>query len=116
MCLHTSCGSEERVWLPLRNDEKSEVALHPWCTKCGTVKNISSDKAKKMGYWTNILARISQRFNVAQAQKRLAAKELEAYDGFDDVYSLTGSSQQKIFVEVVKKYFNLREKTIYSFL
>jgi len=116
MCSHRSCGTEQKIWLPVRNDGKSEVVPHPWCIKCGMVKNISSDRAKKMGYWINILSYISNRFNITQAQKRLVVKELESYDGFDDAYSMRGSSQQKIFVEVVKKYLNIREETIYSFL
>ena len=116
MCSHRSCGTEQKIWLPVRNDGKSEVVPHPWCIKCGMVKNISSDRAKKMGYWINILSYISNRFNITQAQKRLVVKELESYDGFDDTYSMRGSSQQKIFVEVVKKYLNIREETIYSFL
>lgn len=116
MCVHTSCSSENMEWLPLKNDGVSEVVPHPWCIKCGMVKNISFDRAKKMGYWTNILARISRQFKAAQAQKRLVAKELERYDGFDDIYSMTLTSQQQIFVNIVKKYFNLRERTIYSFL
>ena len=116
MCSHKSCGIEQRIWLPVRSDGKSEVVPHPWCVRCGMIKNISSDRAKRMGYWINILSSISDHFNITQAQKRLVVKELESYDGFDDVYSMTYSSQQKIFIEVVKKYFNLTEQTIYSFL
>ena len=116
MCSHKSCGSEEKIWLPVRNDGKSEMAPHPWCVRCGIIKNISCDKAKRKGHWLNILSFISHHFNVAQAQKRLVVKELESYDGFDDVYAMTYSSQQKIFVDAVKKYFRLREETIYYFL
>ena len=116
MCSHKSCGSEERLWLPVRNDRKSEIAPHPWCVKCGMVKNLSPDRAQKKGYWINILISISHHFNVTQAQKRLVVKELESHDGFDDAYAMTYSSQQKIFVQTVKKYFRLRKETIYCFL
>jgi len=73
-------------------------------------------QVKRMGYWTDVLSRISKQFKITQAQKRLVVKELEAYDGFDDVYSMTLNAQQKIFVNAVKKHFNLMEQTIYSFL
>lgn len=116
MCSHKSCGNEERIWLPVRTDGKSEVVPHPWCIKCGMIKNISSDRAKGMGYWTNILSTISYHFNITEVQKRLVIKELESYDGFADTYSMTYSAQQRIFINVVKKYFNLTEQTIYSFL
>ena len=116
MCTHESCGFENMIWLPLKSDRGSDIAPHPWCTKCGAVKNISPDRAKRLGYWTDILSRMSRQFKVSQAQKRLVVKELEAYDGFGDIYSMTFSAQQKIFVNVVKKYLNLREQTIYSFL
>jgi len=116
MCVHVSCSSESMIWLPVRDEKGSDISPHPWCIKCGAVKNISPDKAKKLGYWTDVISRISKQFKVSQAQKRLVVKELEAYDGFDDVYSMTFSAQQKIFVNAVKKYFRLKEQTIYSFL
>lgn len=57
-----------------------------------------------MGYWMNILSRIADRYNVSQVQKRLAAKALQAYDDFDDIYAITYEAQQEIFTEIMEKY------------
>ena len=127
VCSHESCGREQRVWLPkninilgnMRNKGSSgtsDIALHHWCVLCGCVKNISEDRARKMGYWINVLSKIAQHYSVTQSQKRLVVKELESYGCFDDLYGTTGSAQKEAFVKVVKKYCNLCESTIDSFI
>ncbi|MCD6473975.1 MAG: hypothetical protein J7K47_03605 [Thermoplasmata archaeon] len=110
---HQSCGKEQRAWLPLPN---GSVAPHPWCVKCGVVKNLTEDRAKKMGYWMNLLAEIASSFGISRAQRRLAALALQAYDGFDDMYSMTGEAQKKVFAKVIKKYFGISESVVYSFV
>lgn len=127
-CCHDSCGREDRIWLPKNviasddmgftgsNGKSDDIALHYWCVLCGCVKNISDDRPKKMGYWINILSRISKNCKVSQSQKRLVVKELESYEYFDDMYGITGSSQREVFVKVVKKYCGLCERTIDSFV
>ena len=62
-----------------------------------------------MGYWTNVLSRMTKRFSLTQSQKRLMVKELESHECFDDLYGTTGSAQKEIFVKVVKKYYSLYE-------
>ncbi len=97
---HESCGVTENIWLPYRYDERSRgLKPHPYCIHCGMVKNISSDRAKPMGYYTNMLARMS----ITKVQLRLIVKELERIC-FDDPYSLTRSDQEKVFNQVVQKY------------
>lgn len=108
LCNHESCGYEERVWLPTYDNQESDVDLHPWCIKCGLVKNISDDRPHRMGYWINVLSRIARYFSLTQCQKRLVAKELESYECFDDNYGITGSAQMEVFVKTVKKYCGLR--------
>jgi len=99
-CNHKSCGAAEKVWLPYEYEEKSRgLKPHSYCIHCGIVKNISDYKAKPMGYYTNILARLG----ITKVQIRLIVKELENRD-FDDTYSMTKSEQEKIFSSVVKKY------------
>jgi len=126
-CCHESCGRDHRVWLPeninisgnMRNKGSSgtsDIALHPWCVLCGCVKNISDDRARKMGYWINVLSKIARRYSVTQSQKRLVVKELESYGCFDELYGTTGSAQKEAFVKVVKKYCSLCESTIDSFI
>ena len=100
-CEHESCGAAEKVWLPYEYEEKSRgLKPHSYCIHCGIVKNISSDRAKPMGYYTNRLARMPM---ITKVQIRLIVKELERMD-FDDTYSMTKSEQEKIFSSVVQKY------------
>ena len=51
LCHHTTCGYEERVWVPIQGSSRgSDVLPHPWCINCGLVKNISEDRPKKLGF------------------------------------------------------------------
>ena len=97
---HESCGVTENIWLPYMYEGRSRgLKPHPYCIHCGMVKNISTDRAKPMGYYTNMLARMS----ITKVQLRLIVKELECIC-FDDPYSLTRSDQEKVFNQVVQKY------------
>ena len=97
---HESCGVTENIWLPYKYEGRSRgLKPHPYCIHCGMVKNISPDRAKPMGYYTNMLARMS----ITKVQMRLIVKELECIC-FDDPYSLTRSDQEKVFNQVVQKY------------
>ena len=100
-CEHESCGAAEKVWLPYELEGRSRgLKPHSYCIHCGVVKNISPDRAKPMGYYTNMLARMP----ITKVQMRLIVKELESMD-FDDAYSMTGGSEQgKVFSSVVQKY------------
>ncbi len=115
-CYHESCENEGRVWLPESCSLKSDVSLHHWCIHCGVVKNISDDRPKKMGYWTNVLSSIAKRFSLTQSQKRLVVKELESHECFDDLYGTAGSAQKEVFVKVVIKYCDLCESMIDSYI
>jgi len=116
ICSHESCSREEKILLPVENKRGSEVSLHPWCIHCGLVKNISDDRPKKIGHWTNIISKISNNFSVTQCQRRLMVKELESYVEFEDFYGITGSAQEEIFIRTVRKYCNLSSNSIDSFL
>ena len=81
------------------------------CIHCGVVMKISSDKAKRMGYYTNILARLG----ITKVQIRQIVKELVRMD-FDDVYSTTKSEQGEVFFRVVQKYSKVPEGRIIASL
>ena len=115
-CFHENCGRESKVWLPTGNHSGNDVELHPWCIHCGLVKNISDDRPKKMGYWMNILSRISYHFSFTQCQKRLIVKELQSIEEFEDIYGITGSSQKEMFSKIVRKYCCISRDNIDSFL
>ena len=115
-CTHRSCNGEKRSWLPIEEYSGADVKLHPWCVHCGVVKNISEDRGHKIGYWTNILSKIAERFSIKQIQKRLIAKELTSHELFNDTYCITGFSQKELFKKIVKKYCNINEYNIDSFI
>jgi len=105
---HECCGTAEKVWLPYELEGRSSgLKPHSYCILCGVVRNISADRAKPMGYYMNILARLG----ITKVQIRLIAKELERVD-FDDAYFMTRSEQKEVFISVVKKHSKVREDTI----
>jgi hypothetical protein len=104
-CKHKSCSTVESIWLPYEFEERSRgLKPHPYCIHCGMVKNITSDRAKPRGYYTNMLAKLP----ITKVQMRLIIKELECVD-FDDLYCMTRSDQEKIFRRVVRKYCGISE-------
>jgi len=114
-CKHESCGTAEKVRLPYEFEGRSGgLVPHSYCIHCGVVKDISSKskKAKRMGYYTNTLARLG----ITKLQIRLIAKELERIQDFDDVYSMTRSEQEEVFINAVKKYSKVPEDRIRAFL
>ncbi len=103
LCKHESCGAAEKVWLPYELEGRSRgLKPHSYCILSGVVRNISADRAKPMGYYTNILAKMT----ITKVQMRLIMKELENMD-FDDDYFMTGSEQEKVFGNVVQKYYKV---------
>ncbi len=108
-CEHEICGSTQKVWLPFEpRGHMKGLKPHPYCLKCGTIKNISSDRARPIGYFMNVLSQLS----IAKVQTRLIAKELENLEGFDDVFSISEFAQEQTFINTVKRYSNLPEQTI----
>jgi len=116
ICSHKGCSREKRVWLPTSDYLGSDVNLHPWCVCCGVVKNISDDKAHKLGYWLNALSSIANRFSLKQVQKHLISKELASHDCFNDTYGISGSLQKELFKKIVKKYCNINAYSIDSII
>ena len=107
-CKHKCCGVAEKVWLPYEYEGRSRgLKAQSYCILCGVVKNTSGYKAKPMGYYTNILAKMPM---ITKVQIRLIVKELENRD-FDDTYSMTRTEQEKLFSSVVKKYYKVSDLT-----
>ena len=112
-CKHECCGTAEKVWLPYELEGRSRgLKPHSYCIHCGAVEKISSKskKAKRMAYYTNILARLG--ITNLEVQIRLIAKELERIQDFDDAYSTTRSEQEEVFINTVKNYSKVTEDTI----
>ena len=113
VCKHESCGRECRVWLPVEN-VVSDVIPHPWCRHCGVIKNISDDCPKELGYWINILSRISTQYSLKKVQTRLVSKYLENKSCFHDLYGITGSAQTDEFLRAVSSICKIPKNSIYT--
>lgn len=111
-CLHTSADED---WLPLlRNLSKMTLAPHPYCDKCGLVRNVGPDRPRKLGYYVDKLSEIEKylknedskggKNKLTEAQKRLIVKEMENEEIFNDLYGVMESTQEKRFIEIVQKY------------
>ena len=120
-CDHCDSPISESQWHPkragVRGHDRDGISQHrPHCTKCGMVRNISSDTAKGLGYYTNILALIRERVNIQSkrtgsivarfttSQMRMIIKELEADEEFEDRYIKDRRQQKERFIEAVRKY------------
>ncbi len=115
LCAHEA---NRRDWVPMQN---RILKLHPYCNKCGTVKNVSSDKGKKISYFVASLSKLrkileKRGYKVSDAQIRLITKELSEIDGFEDTWWITFSKQKEIFISIVKKYIKVSENVIKSVL
>ena len=118
-CKHEDCGYDERVWLPI-NDGPADTVRHPYCKHCGVVRNLSRDRAVGTGYFMNALSSM-KRLNrkeklITDTQIRLISKELIDRENFEDKYWMRGSAQEEMFIKTVRKYCNLSEAYIKSFL
>ncbi len=112
LCEHKRGGDD---WLPLlKGWERDVLALHPYCGSCGLVRNIGPDRAKKLGYYTEVLSEIERflkhdskkggRHKLTESQKRLIVKCMEEDDVFVDLYGTLASAQKERFVEIIQKY------------
>ena len=127
VCSHISCSPTRGVWLPLvaHVGINTHLKKHPYCEDCGVVKNIGGDKAKSIGYYTDVLTTMREYINnrdrmmpkFTQTQVRLIAKELESNELFWDPYGTNLDIQRDKFIEEVKKYRpDLTDTFIKSFL
>ncbi|MFX0135425.1 MAG: hypothetical protein ACFFDN_17410 [Candidatus Hodarchaeota archaeon] len=126
-CKHVSCSPKRGVWLPLIINVgfNAHLKKHPYCEECGIIKNIGGDKAKSIGYYTNVLTAIREYTNnrksiipkLTETQVRLIAKELESNELFWDVYGSNLDVQKDRFIEEVRKFRpDLSEDFIKGFL
>ncbi len=97
------------------------LKLHPYCNKCGTMKNVSSDKGKKISYFVASLSKLrkileKKGYKISDAQIRLIVKELSKVEGFEDTWWITFSKQKEIFISIVGKYVRVSRDVIESIL
>ena len=112
-CSHES---HRKVWARTQN---GILKLQPYCNRCGTLKNVSSDIGKDFGYFVIALSKLrkilkKRGYNVSDAQIRLITKELSNLEDFNDTWWITFSKQKEIFVQVVQKYIKVSKGLIES--
>ncbi len=112
LCEHLKSGSD---WLPiLKERQDSTLAPHPYCRSCGLVRNIGPDRARKLGFYTEVLSELERylrleyskkgKHKLTESQKRLMVKEMEEDILFNDIYGSIASAQEERFVDIVRKY------------
>ncbi len=121
ICLHRSIDGD---WLPLlRKKRKMTLAPHPYCGKCGLVRNVGPDRPKKIGFYVDKLSELERylenedskggKNKLTEAQKRLIVKEMEDQEVFIDLYGVMASTQKEKFIDIVRKYRpDIEEKVI----
>ncbi len=106
---HRDCGSKERLWLPKENDAAATAARHPFCTQCGTVRNLGLPRAKPLGYYLRGIALLKEYLDysalhtkLVQVQSHLMTQRLEAQRAFEDPYGTPGEAQLRAYVNIVQ--------------
>lgn len=112
-CDHLPGG---RDWARMSN---GVTKLHPYCGRCGTIKNISSNRGLKLSHYVTALSRLrkilrERGYRVSEAQIRLITKELSENEDFTDVWWVTFEKQKEIFIETVQKYIRVSRDLIES--
>jgi hypothetical protein len=118
-CDHIDCGNTENVWLPyIVREQPIILKSHPFCIRCGMVKNIGSDRAIGRGYFINVISQMEKHLKIpgSSVRMRLVVKDLEKIEDFDDGYSMSKYAQEKVFINIVKKYYQIPDRTIQQFL
>lgn len=108
VCEHKSRG--EKVWLPFEYKGRFRgIKIHPVCSECGLIKNVSSDRPKPVGYYQNVLGLLAKDYSISKVQIRLISKDLLF---LDDSYGLSGHQQGETFKDILKKYTTVPERSI----
>lgn len=115
-CEHKLSGSKEKIWLPYYFwGRERGLKPHSYCTKCGLVKNLSSERPRSIGYFMNLIADLGQRHKIAKTQVRLIALEMERLN-MDDSFGMDRQQQEDLFVDITVKILNLPPRAVSELL
>ncbi len=121
-CKHRNCDHAKGVWLTTNlnrnaaNGSEGRMRIHKYCEECGTVEGKAEERARGLGFFSNILGDMKHfldrervRFKeadivIAKVHTRLIMKELAEIEDFEDCYWRSFSSQKEVFTGVVRKY------------
>ncbi len=106
---HRECGTRERVWLAKDGGSSASAAKHPYCVRCGTVRNLTWPKAKPLGYYLSGVAALKEYLErspihpkLARVQGHLITTRLAARHEFEDPYGVSGQAQIDAYLGVIR--------------
>lgn len=115
-CEHNLSGSREKIWLPYYFEGRERgLKPHPYCTECGLIKNLSSERLRSIGFFMNLIADLGQRHKIAKTQVRLIALEMERLR-LDDNFGMDRQQQEDLFVDIVVKILNVPPRAVLELL
>ena len=115
-CEHQISGSKEKIWLPYYYEGRDRgLKPHPFCTECGLIKNLSSDRPRSIGYFMNVIAELGEHYKIAQVQTRLIAQEMEK-QSMDDRFGIDRQQQEKLFIEITTRILNVPARAVSELL
>lgn len=115
-CEHKLSGSKEKVWLPYYFEGRERgLKPHPYCTECGLIKNLSSERLRSIGYFMNLIADLGQRHKIAKTQVRLIALEMERLS-LDDNFGMDRQQQEDLFVDIAVRILNVPPRAVSELL
>jgi hypothetical protein len=115
-CEHQISGSKEKIWLPYYYEGRDRgLKPHPFCTECGLIKNLSSDRPRSIGYFMNVIAELGEHYKIAKVQTRLIAQEMENHS-MDDRFGIDRQQQEKLFIEITTRILNVPVRAVSELL
>ena len=115
-CEHQISGSKEKIWLPYYYEGRDRgLKPHPYCTECGLIKNLSSERPRGIGYFMNVIAELGEHYRIAQVQTRLIALEMEK-QSMDDSFGIDRQQQEKLFIELTTRILNVPARAVSELL
>jgi hypothetical protein len=111
-CEHQISGSKEKIWLPYYYEGRDRgLKPHPFCTECGLIKNLSSDRPRGIGYFMNVIAELGEHYKIAQVQIRLIVLEMEK-QSMDDRFGIDRQQQEKLFIDITTRILNVPARAV----
>ena len=115
-CEHQISGSKEKIWLPYYYEGRDRgLKPHPFCTECGLIKNLSSDRPREIGYFMNVIAELGEHYKIARVQTRLIAQEMEK-QSMDDRFGIDRQQQETLFIEITTRILNVPARAVSELL
>jgi len=117
-CIHKPVSHQDAVWLPPDDKHDSHIPAQRriFCLGCGNIKYQGSDRAKKLGFFMNLISRINEQVNkeqrrgvkelrpITEVQKRLLIREMEANEVFMDTWMSTRKLQISVFRKILRRH------------